>query len=78
MTPKVSEDEVLQTLRPDNLVLSSGNSCIVVSRVVVIEDLNLSSDYKEADTKSLCIVQMPFTEIMGRMYSYGPHVATQT
>ena len=24
MTPKVSEDEVLQTLRPDNLVLHSG------------------------------------------------------
>ena len=41
---------MLQTLRSDNLVLSSGNSCVVASRVAVTEDLNLSGDQEEADT----------------------------
>ena len=41
---------MLQTLRSDNLVLSSGNNCVVASRVAVTEDLNLSGDQEEADT----------------------------
>ena len=48
---QLNKEEVLQTLRSDNLVLLSDNSCVVVSRVAVMEDLNLSSDQKEADSK---------------------------
>ena len=40
---------MLQTLRSDNLVLSSDNSCVVASRVEVMEDLNLSRDQEEED-----------------------------
>ena len=43
---------MLQTLRSDNLVLSSDTSCLVVSRVAVMGNLNLSSDQEEADTKT--------------------------
>ena len=48
---QLNKEEVLQTLRSDNLVLLSDNSYVVVSRVAVMEDLNLSSDQKEADSK---------------------------
>ena len=48
---QLNKDDVLQTLRSDNLVCSSDNSCQVVSRVAVMVDLNLSSYQKEADTK---------------------------
>ena len=48
---QLNKDEVLRTLRSDNLVLSSDNSCVVVSRVAVMEDLSLSSDQEEGDTK---------------------------
>ena len=46
---QLNKYEVLQTLRSDNLVLSSDNSCVVVSRVAVMEDLNLSCNQEEAD-----------------------------
>ena len=49
---QLNKEKVQQTLRSDNLVLSSDNSCVVVSRVaVMMEDLNLSSNHEEADTK---------------------------
>ena len=40
---QLNKDEVLQTLRSNNLALSS-DSCVVVSMVAVMEDLNLSSN----------------------------------
>ena len=43
----------LKTLRSESLVLSSDNSCVVVSKVAVMKDLNLSSDQQEADTESI-------------------------
>ena len=48
---QLNKDEVPQTLGSDDLVCSSDNNYQVVSRVAVIEDLNLSSYKEEADTK---------------------------
>ena len=42
---------MLQTLRSDNLALSSDNSCVVVLRTAVMENLNLSNDKEKVDTK---------------------------
>ena len=67
---------MLETLRSDNLVLSRDNSCVVVSRVAVMEDSNLLRDQEEADANIICIVQIFFTGTMGRMYAYGSHLAT--
>ena len=49
-----NKDEVLQILRSDDLVLSSDNSCLVVSSVTVMEDLSLSSEQDEKDYSALC------------------------
>ena len=40
---------MLQTLRSDDLVLPSDNSCVVVSNAAVMEDLNLPSHQEETD-----------------------------
>ena len=59
---------MLQTLRSDNLVLSSGNSCVVASRVAFTEDLNLSGDQEEADTNII----LPCANVLHR--NYGENV----
>ena len=75
---QLNKYEVLQTLRSDNLVLSSDNSCVVVSRVAVMEDLNLSCNQEEADAN----IVLHFANVLhrnhGRMYAYGSHLATPT
>ena len=48
---QLDKDELLQTLRSDDLILSSDNSYIVVSNAAVMEDLNLLSDQEGTDTK---------------------------
>ena len=48
---QLDKDELLQTLRSDDLILSIDNSCVVVSNAAVMEDLNLLSDQEETDTK---------------------------
>ena len=57
---QINKDEPLRTLRSHDLVLSSDDSCVVVSRVAVMEDLNLSSDQEEADTKII----LPYANVL--------------
>ena len=48
---QLNKDDLLQNLRSDDLVLSSDNSCVVVSNAAVMEDLNLPSNQEETDRK---------------------------
>ena len=48
---QLNKDDLLQTLKSDDLVLLSDNSCVVVSNAAVMEDLNLPSDQEETDRK---------------------------
>ena len=48
---QLNKGDLLQTLKSDDLVLLSDNSCVVVSNAAVMEDLNLPSDQKETDRK---------------------------
>ena len=45
------KDELLQTLRSDDLILSSNSSCVVISNAALMEDLNLLSNQEETNTK---------------------------
>ena len=60
---------MLQTLRSDNLVLSSDDSCVVVSRVAVMEGLKLAkwprgNRYKDDSVMCECPSQKPWGECM--------------
>ena len=75
---QLKKNDLLQTLRSDDLVLWNDNSCVVASNAAVMEDLNLPATKRKQIERLFCIVQIFFKETMGRMYAYGPHVATHS
>ena len=48
---QLKKNDLLQTLRSDDLVLSNDNSCVVASNAAAMEDLNVPSDQEETDRK---------------------------